>query len=72
MSKQRLRVAWIIPNIFMYLLFVVVFSGFVIINANGLREINRLSIWIFVLILLFFIALFGTYRIWVWIKQGKL
>jgi hypothetical protein len=71
MSKQRLRVAWIIPNIFMYLLFVV-FSGFVIINANGIREINRLNIWIFFLILLLFIALFGTYRIWVWIKQGKL
>ncbi|SEC40534.1 hypothetical protein SAMN05443246_3987 [Paenibacillus sp. GP183] len=31
MSKQKLRVAWIIPNIFIYVLFIF-FSGFVIIN----------------------------------------
>ncbi len=66
----KLRIAWIVPNIFMYLL--IGFGAFVLINANGLRDINRLGTWVFMLFLVLLVALFGSYRIWSWIKQGKM
>jgi predicted ABC-type exoprotein transport system permease subunit len=69
--NTALRMAWIIPNVFMYLLFIG-FGAFVLINADGLRDINRLGIWSFMLCLLLLVALFGSYRIRTWIKQGKL
>ncbi|KRF20194.1 hypothetical protein [Paenibacillus sp. Soil787] len=73
MSNQKLglRIAWIIPNVLMYMFFLVL-SIFVFYNADGLDDINRLSIWLITLILLLFISLFGSFRIWSWIKQGKL
>jgi len=67
----KLRIVWIIPNVFMYLLFIG-FGTFVLINADGLRDINRLGIWVFMLLLILFAALFGSFRIWTWIKQGKI
>jgi lysylphosphatidylglycerol synthetase-like protein (DUF2156 family) len=67
----KLRIAWIVPNIFMYLL-LIGFGAFVLINANGLRDINRLGTWVFMLFLVLLVALFGSYRIWSWIKQGKM
>jgi len=66
-----LRMAWIIPNILMYIFFLGL-SVFVFANSEGLNDINRLGIWLVTLILLLLIALFGSYRIWSWIKQGKL
>ncbi|NOU97802.1 hypothetical protein GC093_31910 [Paenibacillus sp. LMG 31456] len=69
--NMKLRVAWIIPNIFMYIFFIGI-SVFVLNNSNGLQHINQLVIWVVILILLLFTALFGTFRILSWIKQGKL
>ncbi len=40
--------------------------------AGGIREINRLSIWIFGMIFLLIMAMFGTYSIVIWIKEGKI
>ena len=71
MKNNKLRNAWIIPNILCYLM-AIVFSTFVIRNVEGLKEINRLSIWIVALITLLLISMFGSYRIWNWIKEGKL
>lgn len=51
---------------------IIVFSTFVIRNVEGLKEINRLSIWIVALISLLLISIFGSFRIWNWIKEGKL
>lgn len=70
-TKMGLRIAWIIPNVLMYIFFLGL-SLFVFANTEGLNDINRLVMWIITLILLLFIALFGSYRIWTWIKQGKL
>ncbi|WP_256992220.1 hypothetical protein [Paenibacillus sp. XY044] len=67
----KLRIAWIVPNVFMYLFFLG-FGTFVLINAVGLREINRLGILVFMLLLVLLVALLGSYRIWSWIKQGKM
>lgn len=68
LKNTKLRVAWIIPNVFCYLMFVG-FSTFVALNAEGLHEINRLSIWVLAMIILLLISIFGSYRIWTWINQ---
>jgi hypothetical protein len=69
--NMGLRIAWIIPNVLMYIFFLGL-SVFVIENAEGLNDINRLGIWLVTLILLLLVAIFGSYRIWSWIKKGKL
>ncbi|NOU77019.1 hypothetical protein GC098_37630 [Paenibacillus sp. LMG 31458] len=69
--NMGLRMAWIIPNVLMYIFFLGL-SVFVYANSEGLNDINRLGIWLVTLILLLLIALFGSYRIWSWIQQGKL
>ncbi|AST91903.1 hypothetical protein ACWE42_02705 [Sutcliffiella cohnii] len=71
MKNTKLRIMWIIPNVFCYVMFIG-FSSFVIINADGLYEIARLSIWVLTMIFLFIVSIIGSYRIWSWIKQGKI
>ena len=44
----------------------------VVANSEGLQEINRLSINVIFLILLFLVSVFGSYRIWRWIKEGQM
>lgn len=65
------RLAWVIPNVCLYLLFLGL-SVFVLGHSNELQEINRLGLWLIALLALLGIALIGTYRIMSWIKQGKL
>ncbi|TQR12696.1 hypothetical protein FG382_13475 [Psychrobacillus lasiicapitis] len=62
---------WILNNIFCYLMFIG-FSIFVVINKEDLLLINRLSIWVIAMLLLLMLSMFGTYRIYGWIKEGKL
>lgn len=71
LKNNKLRVAWIIPNVFCYLMLVGL-SIFVAINAEGLAEVDRLSIWVLSMFMLLIVSVFGSYRIWTWIKQGKL
>ncbi|KEQ27693.1 hypothetical protein ET33_13485 [Paenibacillus tyrfis] len=61
-KNMKLRIAWIVPNVFMYLLFIG-FGGFVLIHADELRVINRIGIWLFLLLLVLLVALLGSYRI---------
>lgn len=71
MKNTTLRAIWILPNIFLYLLFIGV-TTFVVVNADGLREINRMGIWVVYLMLLLAVAIFGSFRIRSWIKEGKI
>ncbi|MCZ8542312.1 hypothetical protein [Psychrobacillus psychrodurans] len=71
MKNKKIRVAWIIPNLFCYLMFIG-FSTFIVLNAEGLQEISRLNTWVFAMIILFLISIFGSYRIWGWIKEGRI
>ncbi|WP_080846266.1 hypothetical protein [Cytobacillus gottheilii] len=71
MNNYKLRIIYIIPNVFCYLM-VIGFSFFVFRNAKGLEELGRLSIWVIMLLLLFFVSIYGSYRIWSWIKEGKI
>ncbi|GGA39628.1 hypothetical protein [Psychrobacillus lasiicapitis] len=71
MKNTKLRMVWILNNIFCYLMFIG-FSIFVVINKEDLLLINRLSIWVIAMLLLLMLSMFGTYRIYGWIKEGKL
>lgn len=71
MKNRKLRIVWLIPNIFCYFMFIG-FSTFVVLNAQGLQEISRLSIWVLAMMALIFISMLNSYRIWTWIKEGKM
>ncbi|WP_066070795.1 hypothetical protein [Neobacillus soli] len=71
MKNTKLRLAWIVPNVLCYLIFIGFFI-FIAFNASSLQEINRLSIWIFAMVVLLLISIFGSYQIWTWIKKGKM
>lgn len=71
LKNKILRLFWIIPNVICYLMFIG-FSTFVIVNFEGLKEINRLSIWVIAMLSLLIVSIFGSFRIRNWIKEGKL
>ena len=71
MKNMGLRMVWIIPNILLYF-FAIGILWFIVINAQGLQEINSLVIWILILLLLLLVNFFGSYQIVNWIKQGKI
>jgi ABC-type sugar transport system permease subunit len=71
LKNTKLRIVWIIPNVFCYLMLFGL-SMWVVANSEELREINRLSIYVIFMILLFLVSAFGSYRIWRWIKEGKM
>lgn len=71
MKNNKLRVIWIIPNVFCYLM-LVGFSIWIVANGEWLHEMNRLSAYVSVMLLLFLVSAFGSYRIWTWIKEGEI
>ncbi|MEK5207125.1 hypothetical protein [Psychrobacillus sp. FSL H8-0510] len=71
MKNTKLRIAWIIPNVFCYLMLLGL-SIWTVANSEGLEEINRLSLYVIFMLLLFLVSVYGSYRIWTWIKEGKI
>lgn len=47
------------------------FTIWTVMNAQGLQEINRLSIFIAAIIAIFLVSNLGSYRIWNLLKEGK-
>lgn len=71
MNKKLRRVLWIIPNICFYLI-IIYLSIWVAINIDGLESIDRLDIFVFMIILILGVSLLGTYQIIYWIRTGQL
>ncbi len=71
MKNKRLRIVRIIPNLFCYMMLCGL-AIWVVVNGEDLQEINRLSIYVILMIVLFIVSVFDSYRIWLWIKAGKL
>ncbi|APH05666.1 hypothetical protein A9C19_13400 [Bacillus weihaiensis] len=71
MKNNRLRILWIIPNVFCYIMCLALFI-FIVSNVQGLMEINQFFIYLFLDILLLFISILGSFRIISWMEQGKL
>jgi RimJ/RimL family protein N-acetyltransferase len=70
-KNWKLRLIWIVPNILFYIACFVL-TIWVVANKDGLQEINRLSIYVFILLALFFVSVLSTSRIISWIKEGKM
>jgi len=71
LKNTKFRIAWIIPNVFCYLMLFGL-SIWTVTNVEGLEEINRLSLYFIIMLLLFLVSVFGSYRIRTWIKEGKI
>lgn len=71
MKNTKLRVAWIAPNVFCYLMLIGSLI-FVSVNAKGIKDIGSMSMWFYLLLAQFLISVFGSIRIWYWIKKGKI
>lgn len=71
MKDRALRTAYIALNVFCYLMMIGVFI-FVVLFADALGEISRLSIWVITLLSLLFVSVLGSVQIVTWIKAGKL
>ncbi|MBE1557183.1 hypothetical protein [Sporosarcina limicola] len=63
MKNTKLRIVWIIPNVFCYLMFIGALI-FVVRNADGIKEIGETPYWILMLSALFVVSFFGSLRIW--------
>lgn len=62
MRNDKLRTVWLIPNIFCYFMTIGALI-FVVVNSQGLQEINELGIWIFCLLFLSLMSFWGSYQI---------
>lgn len=71
LRKKKLRLFWIIPNLFCYVMLIGCLI-FVVTNVQGLVTIQELGFLVLMLMILLSVSLFGTYRIWTWIKEGKI
>ena len=65
------RILWIVPNAFLHVVWIAV-AIFVLINLRDIQAIGLLPFWATIMTLLFFVNILGTYRIFGWIKEGKL
>ncbi|MCR2821298.1 hypothetical protein [Lederbergia panacisoli] len=65
------KLMWIIPNVFCYIMFVAVII-FIVRNEEGLLENNDLFIWGIMGLILLLVSMFGSFRIWRWIKEGEI
>jgi len=71
MKNNKLRIAWILPNVLMYLLLAAI-TAFIVLQAEGLRESGELIIYVIMALLLGLVTVAGSFRIRHWVKQGKL
>lgn len=71
MDKVKLRMAYLILNVFLYVMFIG-FSIYVIVNRKGIYQVGMASYWFWMLLFLLFISLLYSMRIRSWIKKGKL
>ncbi|WP_159882629.1 hypothetical protein [Paenibacillus puerhi] len=66
----KLRIAWIIPTVFMYLAFLG--SGVFLIWNISEMDNGMLGRWVTIVLGLFLISVLGTLRIMGWIKNNKI
>ncbi|EDL66297.1 hypothetical protein BSG1_03055 [Bacillus sp. SG-1] len=63
--------AWITLNIFCYVMLMGV-SLFVAVRAEGLADINRLSVWVVAVLCLLFVSVFGSVQLYTWMNNGDI
>lgn len=63
MGNKKLRIAWIVPNILLYVLLIGLI-WFTVINAEGLLEIKSFVYFVVMILLLGVVNIAGSFRIW--------
>lgn len=71
MKNSKLRIAWILPNVMVYLLLAGI-TAFIVLQAEGLQESGELIIYVIFALLLGLVTVGGSLRIRHWVKAGKL
>ncbi|QHJ69856.1 hypothetical protein [Planococcus halotolerans] len=71
MKNKAMRLVWILPNLLMYFMLIGLMV-FIVINAEGLQDINQFIVYIVFVLLLGLVTVAGSFRIRSWIKEGKL
>ncbi len=71
LKNNKFRVLWIVGNVFLYVL-LIGYATWVVLNIHDLQKYNMLTQPIVFIIALFFVALYGSYRIRTWIQEGKI
>lgn len=71
MKNNKLRIAWILPNVMLYLLLAGL-AAFIVLQAEGLQESGELIIYVIFALLLGLVTVGGSLRIRHWVKAGKL
>lgn len=71
MKNNKLRIAWILPNVMVYLLLAGI-TAFIVLQAEGLQESGELIIYVIFALLLGLVTVGGSLRIRHWVKAGKL
>ncbi|MGE6486714.1 hypothetical protein [Paenisporosarcina sp. NPDC076898] len=70
-NDKGLRWLLIGPNILMWGLFLGLLLWFGV-NLEEIKENNRLIVYLILLGALLFVSIFGAFRNWLWIKEGKM
>lgn len=71
MGNKKIRIAWIVPNMLLYVLLIGLI-WFTVINAEGLLEIKSFVYFVVMILLLGVVNIAGSFRICGWVKDGKL
>lgn len=71
MKNNKLRIAWILPNVMLYMLLAGL-TAFIVLLAEGLQESGELIIYVIFALLLGLVTVGGSLRIRHWVKAGKL
>lgn len=71
MKNNKLRIAWILPNVMVYLLLAGI-TAFIVLQAEGLQESGELIIYVIFALLLGLVTVGGSLRIRHWVKARKL
>ncbi|WP_342542565.1 hypothetical protein MHH33_17825 [Paenisporosarcina sp. FSL H8-0542] len=70
-NDKGLRLLLIGPNILMWVLFLGLLLWFGL-HLEEIKENNRLIVYLILLGALLFVSIFGAFRNWLWIKEGKM
>ncbi|MET0787045.1 MAG: hypothetical protein ABWY25_10100 [Paenisporosarcina sp.] len=70
-KDKGLRLLLIAPNLLMWTAFLGLLLWFGL-HFENIKADNRLFMYLIILGALLFVSLFGAFRNWLWIKQGKM
>ncbi len=69
--NMKLRILWIAPHVFLYLVNLG-FLLFIVLNWTDLKQYGNPGLFVFIWVVFTLVQLFGSYKIFEWLKNGHL